>query len=189
MSELREEIADLERQITKARDEQERSRLAGEQAQKRVDNLPTRDSELTALMRDYSTTDEFYKSLLMKKEESKIASNLEQQQIGEQYKLLDAAQLPERPFSPDRPKMALTAASAGLVVGLVLAGLLEYRDRSFKTDQDVMGVLSVPVLASVPLMQSASEQRRRFWWSMLINVGCGGFVVICLAVTFRALVR
>lgn len=189
MAELRAEIADLDRQIAKAREDQEGSRVAGEQAQKRVDNLPTRDSELTALMRDYSTTDEFYKSLLMKKEESKIASNLEQQQIGEQYKLLDAAQLPERPFSPDRPKMALTAAGVGFAVGLVLAAFLEYRDRTFKTDQDVTTVLSVPVLASVPLMQSDGERRRRFWWRMLADVGCGGFVLACLAVTFRALMR
>jgi polysaccharide chain length determinant protein (PEP-CTERM system associated) len=189
IAELQGEIADLDKQIAAARDEQEAARTAGELAQKRVDNLPTRDSELTALMRDYSTTDEFYKSLLTKKEESKIASNLEQQQIGEQYKLLDAAQLPVRPFSPDRPRMALTAAGVGFAVGLVLAAFLEYRDRTFKTDQDVTTVLSVPVLASVPLMQSDGERRRRFWWRMLADVGCGGFVLACLAVTFRALMR
>lgn len=189
IAELQGEIADIDKQIAAARDEQEAARTAGELAQKRVDNLPTRDSELTALMRDYSTTAEFYKSLLTKKEESKIASNLEQQQIGEQYKLLDAAQLPVRPFSPDRPRMALTAAGVGFAVGLVLAAFLEYRDRTFKTDQDVTTVLSVPVLASVPLMQSDGERRRRFWWRMLADVGCGGFVLVCLAVTFRALMR
>jgi polysaccharide chain length determinant protein (PEP-CTERM system associated) len=189
ISELRTEIVDLDRQIANAREEQDAARAAGEQAQKRVDNLPTRDSELTALMRDYSTTDDFYKNLLMKKEESKIASNLEQQQIGEQYKLLDAAQLPERPFRPDRPRMSLTAAAVGFAVGLVLAGFLEYRDRSFKTDQDITMVLAVPVLASVPLMQSAAERRRQFWWRLLADVGCGGFVLACLVVTFRALVR
>jgi polysaccharide chain length determinant protein (PEP-CTERM system associated) len=189
MAELQAEIADLDKQIARARDDQAAARSAGDSAQKRVDNLPTRDSELTALMRDYSTTDEFYKSLLTKKEESKIASNLEQQQIGEQYKLLDAAQLPERPFSPDRPKTALMGGAAGVAVGLVLVAFLEYRDRTFNTDQDIASVLSVPVLASVPLMQSEGERRRRLWWRLLTDVGCGGLVVACLAVTFRALMR
>lgn len=189
LDELRGEIADLDHQIAKARSDQDAYRQAGEIAQKRVDALPTRDSELTELMRDYSTMDSTYKSLLSKKEDSQISSNLEQQQIGEQYKLLDAAQLPERPFSPDRPRLTSEAAAAGLLVGLALVGFLEYRDRSFRNDQDVTAVMSVPVLASVPLMRSAAEQRRRLLTRVAVDVGCGGLVAACLALVVYTLAR
>ena len=35
---------------------------------------------------------------------------------------------------------------------LLVVGFLEYRDSSFKTEEDVMRVLSLPVLALVPVM-------------------------------------
>ena len=65
------------------------------------------ESELTELMRDYDTLQEQYTTLLRKSEESKIAVNLERRQIGEQFKIIDGARLPERPISPDRLRMNL----------------------------------------------------------------------------------
>ena len=56
---------------------------------------------MVELNRDYNTLQGLYTSLLGKKEEANIAANLERRQIGEQFKLVDAARLPERPFSPE----------------------------------------------------------------------------------------
>ena len=53
-----------------------------------------------------------YRSLLQKKEESQISANLEKRQIGEQFKILDPARMPERPASPDRPRLYLIAILA-----------------------------------------------------------------------------
>jgi len=59
-----------------------------------------------------------------------------------------------------------SGAAAGLVLGLLLAGLLEYRDSSFGRAEEVHEALSVPVLASIPVMNSdrqcqAARRRRR----------------------------
>ena len=51
--------------------------------QTKLDAAPTRESELTELMRDYTTLQGQYTSLLGKREESKLAANLERRQIGE----------------------------------------------------------------------------------------------------------
>jgi hypothetical protein len=112
-------------------------------------------------MRDYDTLKNAYTSMLGKREDSKIAANLEQRQIGEQFKVLDPARVPERPFSPNRMLINLMAGVAGLALGLAWVGLLEYRDSSLRTDADVVRVLNVPVLAVVPLMRSAREVRKR----------------------------
>jgi len=82
-----------------------------------------------------------YTSLLMKKEESRIAANMEQRQIGELFNVLDQARLPEKPFSPNRKMLNLMGMGAGSAVGLALIALLEYRDRTFKVDQEVARVL------------------------------------------------
>ena len=67
--------------------------------QAKVDVVPTRESELVELTRDYSTLQAAYTSLLTKREDSKIAANLERRQIGEQFRILDPASLPERPYN------------------------------------------------------------------------------------------
>jgi UDP-N-acetylmuramyl pentapeptide phosphotransferase/UDP-N-acetylglucosamine-1-phosphate transferase len=45
------------------------------------------------------------------------------------------------------------------VLGLAFVGLLEYRDSSFKSEEDVLRVLTLPVLALVPVMLSEDDQR------------------------------
>jgi capsular polysaccharide biosynthesis protein len=97
---------------------------------------------------------------LTKRQEATIAANLERNQVGEQFKMLDPARVPERPFSPDLMKLNLMGAVGGLAIGLALVGLLEYRDSTFKTELEVARVLELPVLACVPLMVTLSEQRR-----------------------------
>ena len=74
--------------------------------QRRVDAVPGHESELTGLMRDYDTLQKIYADLLAKKENSQISANLERQQVGEQFKVLDPARLPEKPFSPNRLRIS-----------------------------------------------------------------------------------
>ena len=52
-----------------------------------------------------------------------------------------------------------SGAVAGLVLGLLVVGLLEYRDSSFRPEEEVLKALSLPVLALIPVMSSDREQR------------------------------
>jgi polysaccharide chain length determinant protein (PEP-CTERM system associated) len=141
---------------------QEEARLQGVIASytTRVEAAPGLESALTELMRDYETLREQYTTLNRKSEESKIAVNLERRQIGEQFKVIDGARFPERPVSPDRVRYNLLGLLSGLGLGLVLAGFLEYRDTTLKTDDDVVASLQLPVLAVIPAMLTVGERSR-----------------------------
>jgi len=158
---LRDEMDTIDRQV--AAKELEETRLQGVIAdyQRRVEATPTRESELIELTRDYSTIQGMYRSLLSKNEDAKISANLERRQIGEQFKVVDAAKLPEAPFSPDRRKIVTLGIFFGLTFGAGFVVLLEYRDTTLKTDEDVLTALALPVLAVVPLIESADEMRQR----------------------------
>jgi polysaccharide chain length determinant protein (PEP-CTERM system associated) len=160
VAEMRAETEEIRRRLDTRKQDHERLQQLLSSYTSRVETTPALESELTELMRDYSTLQEQYTTLLRKSEESKIAANLERRQIGEQFKIIDAARLPERPISPDRLRMNLMGLLAGLGFGLVLAAFLEYRDTTLKTDNDVTVSLALPVLAVIPMMISDSERRR-----------------------------
>ena len=189
MSELRAEIEQLDAQIVFKQSEETRLRTVASGYQQRIEMAPTRESELVELTRDYATLQTMYTSMLGKKEEAKIAANLERRQVGEQFKLLDPARLPEKPFSPDRQRINLFGIMGGLALGIALVMLLEYRDSSFKTDDEVVNILQLPVLAVVPVMLSDAERRSRRLKRVVLNVGLGSMVTVCLAVVAYTFVR
>jgi hypothetical protein len=67
--------------------------------------------------------------------------------------------------------------------------LLEIRDASFKTDDEITALLQLPVLAVVPLMQSETDKRRAVRRRLVLSVGLGSTVAACLAVVVYAFVR
>ena len=129
--------------------------------QARIEATPVREAELAALTRDYETLQQTYRSLLQKKEESQISANLEKRQIGEQFKILDPARMPEKPASPDRPRLYLIAHARG-------DGRRprpgrrapSSSTRTLRTEADVRAALNLMVLATVPMMRDARRRRR-----------------------------
>ena len=64
--------------------------------------------------------------------------------------IIDEAPLPRTPVEPNRMKNVVIGAAAGLVVAIGIAFLLEYLDRSVKTEEQVTEILGVPVLGVIP---------------------------------------
>ncbi|HSL22766.1 MAG TPA: GNVR domain-containing protein [Vicinamibacterales bacterium] len=185
--ELQLEIDNLARQV-EFRTGEERSLQEDIAAyQRRVEVAPSRESQLVSLTRDYETLQNIYRSLLAKREDSKIAENLERRQIGEQFKIIDPARRPERPSNPDRLTINLAGlgTGVGLAVGLVV--LLEYRRRSVETEQDVLTVLKLPVLAVVPDISTRAEVRRRVLWRMATAAATLALVSGCAVVLSQTL--
>ena len=158
--------------------------IAGYQA--KVDAVPTRESELIDLTREYNTLNAAYSDLLLKRENASLAANAERREIGERFEILDPASRPERPYNElQRLAISSSGAIAGLVLALLVIGFREYRDSSFRTKDEVLTTLSLPVLASIPLMTSAREREavaRRRWALDLggsaVVVGSVAFVVV-----------
>lgn len=154
------ELESIDRQIRFKETEEQRLRTVVSEYQRRIDAVPGLESEWSALTRDYETLREQYKDLLNKSEASKVAMDLEEQQIGERFRVVDPAGVPVRPISSARVQVNGAGFALGLLLGLGVAALLELRDRSFHNESDVLDVLSLPVLAVVPLVQTPVEIAR-----------------------------
>ena len=108
---------------------------------------------MASLMREYHSTKESYETLLRKSQEAQQAENLEKRQKGEQFKVVDPARRPEKPFSPDVRKTLLLGILAGLGCGLAAAFLREQMDRSFHDSADIETTLGLKVIATIPKIE------------------------------------
>lgn len=155
------EIDALDHQITGKENEMQRLRQVMSDYQRRVEAVPGHESEMTELMRDYETLQKIYQELLSKKENSQMSANLERQQVGEQFRIIDPAREAVRPFSPDRVKITMIAGLLSVVVAFGLVAFLEYRDSTLRTEDEIVRTLSLPVMAAIPVLSAVAEVRRR----------------------------
>ena len=114
------------------------------------------------IQRDYDNLKSSYESLLKRKLESEIAVNMERRQKGEQFRIVDSAQLPEKPISPNMQRLFVLFLAAGIAVGGGVVFLLEYFDNSFMLPEEIEKELDVAVLCTVPqIHDSKTKQKAR----------------------------
>jgi polysaccharide chain length determinant protein (PEP-CTERM system associated) len=183
---MRMEIEGLRRSIETRKAEDERLRGVIGNYSARLEAAPQLEAEMTELMRDYETIQDQYTTLLKKSEDSKIAVNLERRQIGEQFKVIDGARLPERPFSPNRLRLNMMGLMGGLVLGLLLVALLEYRDTSFKTDDDIVTTLALPALAVIPKMVNSVEAKHQKRRRLVLGVSAASVTTVLVVIAVVA---
>ena len=69
---------------------------------------------------EYEERQNSYRALLANRQQARIAANMENRQIGEQFRVVDSARIPTRPEGPERLRIRLFGAGAGLGLGLLL---------------------------------------------------------------------
>jgi len=126
--------------------------------QRRLENTPKREAELATITRDYETTRETFRSLLAKRSEADITSNLEQGAKGEQFRVIDPARTPERPTGPNRLRLLMV----GMVLALGAAGaaviVAEQIDTSYRRADEVRATAGVPVLSTIPRIVTDADR-------------------------------
>ncbi len=122
----------------------------------RIENVPSREQEMASLVREYQNTKETYDQLSKKSQDAQQAENLERRQKGEQFRVIDPARVPEKPFSPDIPKVLLIGFIISLVSSFGAAFIREQVDRSFYDAMDVEVTLGLRVLATIPKIEETA---------------------------------
>lgn len=141
-------------EIASMKDRLARTRMEMSAYEKRVEKAPTREQELEILVRDYNNLKENYRTLLDKKLNARLAENLERRQKGEQFRIVDPANLPNKPEKPDRMKIMLLGVLLGCGLGAGSAIGLELMRPVFRRSEDVESLLHMRVIASIPSFKS-----------------------------------
>jgi len=177
-SEIKTEINNLGEDIRKLKNE---IRLY----QQRIERTPKREEELMTLNRDYQNIQGSYSSLLNRKLEAEIAVNMEKKQKGEQFSILESAQVPLSPVSPNIKILFMLAVMGALSIGSGLIFLLDYFDTSLKDPGKFESDLGVAVLATVPKIYTKKDLRLKRLNKVL--TGLSVLVAVCLFAGFALL--
>jgi polysaccharide biosynthesis transport protein len=118
--------------------------------------LSTNRKELkySILQRSVSTNQKLYDTLLSKVEESNVVKDADVSNI----RIVEKAFLPLDPVKPKKKLNLALSVIFGLMTGVGLAFLLEYMDRSLRTEEDVQRYMDLPVISVVPEADKAKSK-------------------------------
>jgi polysaccharide chain length determinant protein (PEP-CTERM system associated) len=174
ITQWRTQIHTAEQMITEKTREQEGIKKQIALYQSRVQGSPVVEEQYKELTRGYNTALESYNELLKKRSESAMSGELNREQQGEQFVVLDPANLPDTPSFPNRPLFALGGLGGGLALGIGLTFLLEMQDTSLRTERDVEISLRLPVLAMLPAIEpNATKKLNKTDVGHLASTGLG----------------
>jgi polysaccharide chain length determinant protein (PEP-CTERM system associated) len=156
--------------------------------QSRLNAQPGTEQELLDVSRGYEQSKAIYDDLLRKKTQSEMATSMEQLQKGERFTMLDPPSLPVRPSSPDRLKFCGMGIAVGIGLGCLVVFLMEVFDDRMHGEKELISMLELPVLAEVPEIQGAMEERKQkrqvvLGWALTSAIG----LIIALGSTYSLL--
>jgi uncharacterized protein involved in exopolysaccharide biosynthesis len=137
----------------------------------RLLQIPEIEREYHNLTRDYENARTRYREVKAKQMQAEVSQELEKDRKAERFSLGEPASLPERPFSPNRPAIALIGLIAALGSGLGLAGLRDAFDASVKGPLELARIATVPILTAIPYIETRWERvgkRRRTWMAICL---------------------
>ena len=105
--------------------------------------------EYTNLKTEVDTKRNMLDTLLKKNAETQVASRLRGERLSN-VRVVDRALPPTKRFRPSYSKNAMLSLFLGAVLGIGLAFLLEYLDRSLRTAEQVERALRLPALGIIP---------------------------------------
>jgi succinoglycan biosynthesis transport protein ExoP len=158
----------VDRQSTMKKRDELHAKLAD--YENRMAKSPEVEREYHSLARDLESAQFKYQEILAKQTEVQVSQNLETERKGEKFTMIEPPQPPEKPIRPNR----ILILAAGLILSIALGlGAVVARD-SFDTSvrgpNDIVSILQIPALASIPVITTAADRARRrmiawFSWS------------------------
>ncbi len=141
----------------------QRLEQAGQMYQARLNATPAVEADMADMMRDFGNLRKQYLELLAKKQTSALATSLERQQQGAQFRVIDPPSLPDKAVFPDRFKFSLAAVGVGLVLAVLFGFGSEVLDDRIRNEQALNEAVSLPILVDIPDLPTPAEIRAARW--------------------------
>ncbi|MBN2515702.1 MAG: hypothetical protein JXC33_06675 [Deltaproteobacteria bacterium] len=158
---LKTQVDTIDLETSRLLDEKSRIKKKMSEYQKKIEKAPLIEKEYESLNSDYDNAKLKYNEIMSKLMESQVAKGMEETQHGERFTIIEPAATPEAPEKPDRRKIILMGLFLAFGVGAGLAFVQENLDHSIKSEHELDEISHIPVLSSIPVIESDEEIKRR----------------------------
>jgi capsular exopolysaccharide synthesis family protein len=160
VQQLRDQLHGINEDLRERNIEEQRLKHQIAEYQSRVQLSPAIQEEYSEITRDHQTALEVYNDLLMRLDRSRMAGALEQRQDSRRFSIIEPAALPPMPISPSPILYAMGGFGGGLILGLGVVLLVEFRDKSIRNELDIDSCVQLLTLASLPLVERHKNKLR-----------------------------
>jgi polysaccharide chain length determinant protein (PEP-CTERM system associated) len=129
--------------------------------QQLLNEAPQVAEQLDALERQYRHLFESFQDFSNRRLEAGVQADLERRQLGEQFRVLEAAFLAPEPVAPNRIVIIVIGIFFGFALGGGLGIVLEAADASVHEARQLQASLNIPVLASIPQIWFESDRLKQ----------------------------
>lgn len=167
-------VAQINDEIARRTDEQALLSERIETIQTLLIQAPEIEREINAMERSMTQLQAQLTSAAERRREAEVGLRIEDDQQSDRFILLESALAPEYPVSTSRKKIAAVWAAAGLILGLVMAYVLEWIHPALRTALHMERELQLRPVISIPYAMPANEIRRR---RMLLGLAIGVLLI------------
>lgn len=151
--------------------------------QGRLAASPAVERDYSEMTRELENDQITYREVRQRRLEAQLAENLENQQKGERFTLIDPPLAPEVPASPNRILLMAVGVIFSILGAIGAVVLCEGTDGSVRNRRDLESLLQIPPLALVPSIVTLRDRERRRARRRLSYVGAICAMVVALALT------
>jgi len=171
------QLEQLDQDIEKRKTQEAQLKATFNSLQATLQGNPYYEQKIGFVQRDFDALQSSYNSLLSKKMSAQTATELESREKSERFVILESAQIPEKPYSPNRSMFVLGGLVVGLLVGFGVAVAREVLDDSVRNAREAERILGAPVLTGVPEILTVQQL-----WRGTMRLGAVTAVTLVVAV-------
>ena len=127
----------------------------------RAAKSPEVERQYHEMARELESAQLQYQTILAKQTEAQVSRNLEADRKGEKFTLIEPPLPPEKPISPNRKMIVAVGLLMSLALGIGAVIAREALDGSVRGPADVRQLFEVPALASIPVIRTVNDRKRR----------------------------
>jgi uncharacterized protein involved in exopolysaccharide biosynthesis len=162
------EIERIDGQLSGLDNQDELDEARAVDLERSISETPAVEVALANLERTLSALQLQLRDASIKQAQAQTGERLEVSQQAERFEVVEQAIAPDRPVSPNRPRLIAVGSAMSVALGIGFAVLAELLNRAVRTDRDLARQLGVRPIVSIPYIPTAGETARRRWGLRLL---------------------
>ncbi len=169
---LQTQIDSIDINIKASTEQKRRLKLKLAEYEERITDSPRVEQEGLALNRDYENAVKQYQEIKQKQLRAEVSEQLEKENKGERFSVIEPARFPQTPEKPNRLGIFLLGTVLSFAAGFGSAAVKEMLDHTVRGTKNLVSIVGSHPLSVIPFKATAKNIRKKtvIKWSIIITI-------------------